>query len=153
MTILKWITDVHRYAFSEDGGPTIIPKPDPYIPIGQRDGPSPLDIHKINLLYNCGKNSFKIKKILLVFWLSDWYHCLCLCSLGGLVWMKFDLSNTQQMERYAFRCSCWICWNVAAKIWKCVFYTSIYLDKIIVSTFEISLAFYWNDQQHNTRND
>ncbi|XP_057191803.1 high choriolytic enzyme 1 [Triplophysa rosa] len=43
-----------RYAFSEDGGPTIIPKPDPYIPIGQRDGPSPLDIHKINLLYNCG---------------------------------------------------------------------------------------------------
>ncbi|XP_055072463.1 high choriolytic enzyme 1 [Misgurnus anguillicaudatus] len=43
-----------RYAFSEDGGPTIIPKPDPYIPIGQRDGPSPLDIHKINVLYNCG---------------------------------------------------------------------------------------------------
>ncbi|KAM4609467.1 hatching enzyme 1.2 [Polymixia lowei] len=43
-----------RYAFSEDGGPTIIPKPDPYIPIGQRDGPSPLDLHKINILYNCG---------------------------------------------------------------------------------------------------
>ncbi|MED6279390.1 hypothetical protein CHARACLAT_000338 [Characodon lateralis] len=45
-----------RYAFSEDGGPTIIPKPDPYIPIGQRDGPSALDIHKINVLYNCGVN-------------------------------------------------------------------------------------------------
>lgn len=44
-----------RYAFSEDGGPTIIPKPDPYIPIGQRDGPSLLDLHKINVLYNCGK--------------------------------------------------------------------------------------------------
>ncbi|KAF4086667.1 hypothetical protein AMELA_G00086870 [Ameiurus melas] len=43
-----------RYAFSEDGSPTIIPKPDPNIPIGQRDGPSQLDIHKINLLYNCG---------------------------------------------------------------------------------------------------
>uniref|UniRef100_A0A672JHY9 Metalloendopeptidase n=1 Tax=Salarias fasciatus TaxID=181472 RepID=A0A672JHY9_SALFA len=43
-----------RYAFSEDGGPTIIPKPDPYIPIGQRDGPSGLDLHKINVLYNCG---------------------------------------------------------------------------------------------------
>lgn len=43
-----------RYAFSEDGGPTIIPKPDPYIPIGQRDGPSALDLHKINVLYNCG---------------------------------------------------------------------------------------------------
>ncbi|XP_030283303.1 high choriolytic enzyme 2 [Sparus aurata] len=43
-----------RYAFSEDGGPTIIPKPDPYIPIGQRDGPSLLDLHKINVLYNCG---------------------------------------------------------------------------------------------------
>lgn len=44
-----------RYAFSEDGGPTIIPKPDPYIPIGQRDGPSALDLHKINVLYNCGR--------------------------------------------------------------------------------------------------
>ncbi|XP_016420603.1 high choriolytic enzyme 1-like [Sinocyclocheilus rhinocerous] len=43
-----------RYAFSEDGGPTIIPKPDPYTPIGQRDGPSLTDIHKINILYNCG---------------------------------------------------------------------------------------------------
>ncbi|KAM4560829.1 LOW QUALITY PROTEIN: hatching enzyme 1.2 [Fundulus diaphanus] len=45
-----------RYAFSEDGGPTIIPIPDPYIPIGQRDGPSALDLHKINVLYNCGAN-------------------------------------------------------------------------------------------------
>ncbi|KAM8857123.1 uncharacterized protein ACB058_008903 [Synchiropus picturatus] len=43
-----------RYAFSEDGGPTIIPKPDPYIPIGQRNGPSALDLHKINVLYSCG---------------------------------------------------------------------------------------------------
>lgn len=43
-----------RYAFSEDGGPTIIPVPDPYVPIGQRDGPSLLDLHKINVLYNCG---------------------------------------------------------------------------------------------------
>ncbi|KAG9271773.1 hatching enzyme 1.2 [Astyanax mexicanus] len=43
-----------RFAFSEEGLPTIIPKPDPNIPIGQREGPSPLDIHKINLLYNCG---------------------------------------------------------------------------------------------------
>ncbi|KAL7882324.1 hypothetical protein AOLI_G00091730 [Acnodon oligacanthus] len=43
-----------RFAFSEEGLPTIMPKPDPNIPIGQRDGPSPLDIHKINLLYNCG---------------------------------------------------------------------------------------------------
>ncbi|KAG7275704.1 hypothetical protein CRUP_011331 [Coryphaenoides rupestris] len=42
-----------RYAFSGDGGPTIIPKPDPYIPIGQREGPSILDLHKINTLYNC----------------------------------------------------------------------------------------------------
>lgn len=46
---------LHRYAFSEDGGPTIIPKPDPYIPIGQRDGPSHLDLHKINTLYDCGR--------------------------------------------------------------------------------------------------
>ncbi|XP_066544627.1 high choriolytic enzyme 1-like [Amia ocellicauda] len=43
-----------KYAFSEDGGPTIIPKPNPNVAIGQREGPSTLDIHKINLLYECG---------------------------------------------------------------------------------------------------
>ncbi|XP_076857296.1 high choriolytic enzyme 1 [Brachyhypopomus gauderio] len=55
-TIYDYDSVMHygRYAFSEDGLPTIIPKPDPDIPIGQRDGPSLLDIHKINLLYNCG---------------------------------------------------------------------------------------------------
>ncbi|XP_028971386.2 high choriolytic enzyme 1 [Esox lucius] len=55
-TIYDYSSVMHygRYAFSEDGGPTIIPKPDPWIPIGQRDGPSHLDIHKINLLYDCG---------------------------------------------------------------------------------------------------
>lgn len=49
---------LYRYAFSEDGGPTIIPKPDPYIPIGQRDGPSHLDLHKINTLYDCGRLNY-----------------------------------------------------------------------------------------------
>ncbi|XP_028846998.1 high choriolytic enzyme 1 isoform X2 [Denticeps clupeoides] len=42
-----------KYAFSEDGEPTIIPKQDPNIHIGQRDGPSATDIHKINILYDC----------------------------------------------------------------------------------------------------
>ncbi|KAG5833153.1 hypothetical protein ANANG_G00272820 [Anguilla anguilla] len=44
-----------RYAFSEDGDPTIVPKPDPFVQIGQRDGPSALDIQKINALYNCSQ--------------------------------------------------------------------------------------------------
>uniref|UniRef100_A0A8C4SRG2 Metalloendopeptidase n=1 Tax=Erpetoichthys calabaricus TaxID=27687 RepID=A0A8C4SRG2_ERPCA len=43
-----------KYAFSEDGAPTIIPKPDPNILIGQRDGPSTTDLMKINRLYDCG---------------------------------------------------------------------------------------------------
>ncbi|MFT7808004.1 high choriolytic enzyme 1-like isoform X2 [Arapaima gigas] len=45
------------YAFSEDGDPTIVPKPDPRTPIGQRDGPSAIDLHKINLLYECGEHT------------------------------------------------------------------------------------------------
>ncbi|KAG2459604.1 HCE1 enzyme, partial [Polypterus senegalus] len=44
-----------KYAFSEDGAPTIIPKPDPNILIGQRDGPSTTDLMKINRLYDCGQ--------------------------------------------------------------------------------------------------
>ncbi|XP_041120346.1 high choriolytic enzyme 2 [Polyodon spathula] len=42
-----------RFAFSEDGAPTIIPKPDPHVLIGQRDGPSATDLLKINKLYSC----------------------------------------------------------------------------------------------------
>nr|BAU68230.1 hatching enzyme [Cynops pyrrhogaster] len=43
------------YAFSTKfGQPSIIPKPNPDTPIGQRDGLSNLDISKINTLYQCG---------------------------------------------------------------------------------------------------
>ncbi|XP_072284737.1 embryonic protein UVS.2-like [Pyxicephalus adspersus] len=43
-----------RYAFSNTSKqPTIVPKPDPTVPIGQRDGLSILDVSKINKLYQC----------------------------------------------------------------------------------------------------
>ncbi|XP_041429363.1 embryonic protein UVS.2-like [Xenopus laevis] len=42
-----------RYHYSINGDITIEPKPDPNVPIGQRDGLSILDISKINKLYEC----------------------------------------------------------------------------------------------------
>ncbi|XP_078540496.1 embryonic protein UVS.2-like isoform X2 [Lissotriton helveticus] len=43
-----------RYTFSnKPGKPSMVPKPDPYVPIGQRIGLSKLDVSKINTLYQC----------------------------------------------------------------------------------------------------
>ncbi|KAE8587877.1 hypothetical protein XENTR_v10022160 [Xenopus tropicalis] len=42
-----------RDAFSKNGKATIEPKPNPNVPIGQRNGLSVLDISKINKLYGC----------------------------------------------------------------------------------------------------
>ncbi|XP_078540497.1 embryonic protein UVS.2-like isoform X1 [Lissotriton helveticus] len=42
------------YAYSNTSGqPSIVPKPNPDTPIGQRDGLSNLDVSKINTLYQC----------------------------------------------------------------------------------------------------
>ncbi|XP_063296895.1 hatching enzyme 1.2-like [Pelobates fuscus] len=42
-----------RYAFSINDGYTIIPKPDPNVAIGQRNGMSSLDLKKLNTAYHC----------------------------------------------------------------------------------------------------
>ncbi|XP_039612290.1 high choriolytic enzyme 1-like isoform X1 [Polypterus senegalus] len=42
-----------QYAYSEDGLPTILPKSNINVQIGQRFGPSPTDKLKINKLYKC----------------------------------------------------------------------------------------------------
>uniref|UniRef100_A0A672PN95 Metalloendopeptidase n=1 Tax=Sinocyclocheilus grahami TaxID=75366 RepID=A0A672PN95_SINGR len=42
-----------KYAFSQDGEPTIVPKRNWNVKFGQRFGPSDLDIMKINRMYKC----------------------------------------------------------------------------------------------------
>ncbi|XP_063802128.1 embryonic protein UVS.2-like [Pseudophryne corroboree] len=48
-----------RYSYSNTSGqPSLTPKPDQSVDIGQRYGLSPLDVSKIKTLYNCDKCSF-----------------------------------------------------------------------------------------------
>ncbi|CAJ0961240.1 unnamed protein product [Ranitomeya imitator] len=45
---------ISGYAYSKNNIlPTIVPKPDPSVPIGQRSGMSSLDVKKINANYGC----------------------------------------------------------------------------------------------------
>lgn len=43
----------HRFAFSKNGQPTIVPVPNPDVAIGRADRMSPTDIRRVNILYNC----------------------------------------------------------------------------------------------------
>lgn len=53
-----WLPYFYRYDFSSTPGkPTIVPVPNPLVPIGQREGLSNLDVAKINKLYKCSKCS------------------------------------------------------------------------------------------------
>ncbi|XP_078371491.1 zinc metalloproteinase nas-15-like [Oculina patagonica] len=55
--------------FSKNGKPTIVPKTSGAV-IGQRSGPSPIDVEEVNLLYQCsGKDTFG--------WCTDRYPIWC----------------------------------------------------------------------------
>ena len=43
-----------KYAFSKNGNPTIIPTRQTNAELGQREGLSEHDVHRINILYRCG---------------------------------------------------------------------------------------------------
>lgn len=47
----------HRYAFSKNGKPTIIPIPNSDVSIGRATQMSPTDIRRVNRLYRCSKYS------------------------------------------------------------------------------------------------
>lgn len=54
LLLLNWWMCTHRYAYSQDGEPTIIPKTGRKIKLGQVNELSRIDRLKINKLYQCG---------------------------------------------------------------------------------------------------
>lgn len=60
-----------RFAYSQDGQPTLIPKNSKDIKLGQALTLSPIDRMKINKLYQCGW--YQISEKCLQFFLSSYY--------------------------------------------------------------------------------
>ncbi|GCB62253.1 hypothetical protein scyTo_0007197 [Scyliorhinus torazame] len=63
VTDYDYVSVMHfgRFAFSKSPGlPTIVPKPDPNVQIGQFMGLSEIDVLKINTLYQCRKCNIHI---------------------------------------------------------------------------------------------
>lgn len=51
----SWVFLSHRFAFSRNNQPTIVPIPNPDVPIGRATQMSPNDILRVNRLYRCSE--------------------------------------------------------------------------------------------------
>uniref|UniRef100_A0A8C4RWE9 Metalloendopeptidase n=1 Tax=Erpetoichthys calabaricus TaxID=27687 RepID=A0A8C4RWE9_ERPCA len=94
-----------NYAFTNVSGmATIVPIPDPTVPIGQRQGLSPIDIERINLLYTCNRpTEFQLNGTLGTFTSPNYpspypmnanYLYLIHIPSGQLQFSSFNIQNT-----------------------------------------------------------
>ncbi|XP_072255054.1 embryonic protein UVS.2-like [Pyxicephalus adspersus] len=102
----KSVMHYGKYAYTiNENQPTIIPTPDPAVPIGQRYGLSVLDVQKLNKLYKCNVCSTLLNEVNGTFTSTNFYNgypdgmsCVWLIRVPygqvALTFNYFDILNT-----------------------------------------------------------
>ncbi|XP_066438499.1 astacin-like metalloendopeptidase [Eleutherodactylus coqui] len=143
-----------KYAFTTvPGHPTIVPKPNATVPVGQRYGLSSLDLMKINHLYQCDVCSFLLCK------LSGTFHSRYTNSASqkraGCVWLIRVPTNKVYLQFHAFSTSSacstdrMIVYNGASKSSPVLLNTTCRTGKPppVVSTANLMLVQFWNKEK------
>ncbi|XP_044126456.1 astacin-like metalloendopeptidase [Bufo gargarizans] len=143
-----------RYAFTSVlGQPTIVPRPDATVTIGQRYGLSSLDLVKINRLYRCDMCSFILCELSGTF--HSGYTDSAPLNTPGCVWLIRVPANKVILQFHAFRtspaCSTdyTIIYDGASKSSRVLLNTTCRTAEPppVVSTGSLMLVEFWSNQK------